>query len=1347
MAIQNLRSSDAHKRPIPTVLSAGQIAINTNQASPGLFFKDSNGDLVKVGPVHIGTSAPNSSPATTAADALVSGTVYQILTVGNTDFTAVGASANTVGTVFTATGAGTGTGTVSGQQGNEKGEQWLDTTGGTYVLKIYDGTAWRSESGTFVDASGDNMTGNLTLGTDKVVLNATSGNVTLEGDLNTGTFSAGSTTTAGTNVLASGQINIQQASGSTGYFTRGFRGNTETYYVKADGSASFASDVQSGGNPVSGIAAGTKISSSGIISAARATGNTIWAGYKTGTGGTTSSITADGVATFASNVQAGGDPNNGSANGCKVFSSGAYYASRSSNSNIFVGFTTGTSSATVELKASGAATFAGLITGNGNIVSNRTSSSNTCFQATLNGSTKATINADGSATFNSSIQSGEYAAGAAGSIQIFNNTASAQAFKVGNTTNGSNIAMKSDGSATFAGAVTVTDGTSNVYSYLSPGGNVQAARAAQSATASVWEGYGAGSLTSKINSDGSATFAGQLRVNNQAQIYRPAAVGGSTSGNTLLIFKSDVGGTAVTKASITTDGAAEFVGNTIVGSDPDVTSNSGCKLFATGTIRARSTSSTSSGILFEGFGAGQSSSQFKVNADGSAIFAGPQTLATPSSPASNGYTAHINNTEASTAACYSANNHNAHGINFLGVDGANSNAITCKIMNDGSATFGVFPNRLDINAGYLLQYSNQAQANLVLRKTDSLRNSDPVLEVQNNTAAVKSKLYADGSAEFKGDLTLGSYNAGSNGVRGLFYTETAGLTVQAVAGSTQNLLTGLGGNSSDVKFKILANGAATFGAFDQSSTSGNGTIISHDGQVTVQRPSGSSSFLFRGFQGTTQKYFVKADGSAEFAGGAAEFKSTGELQIDRTNAANTLLGFYLNGSNTGFIRANGSASFASDAAFGTGAADSRITLGSHGTAGTNNSVHIRADSQNLLFMCGSAGVTKFEQNGTQRLLINDAGNVMIGQGDPSVDLHVKAAATGDHTVRIEGTGTSGDTVLNLKGATNDWQIAAPNSASVYGLVFKDVTNNRIPLFLNSTGNADFAGGYGSSGVTITDDGEVRADSQITSNRSSGVCFSAQQGGSQKVSINADGSASFGSGNFIISSGGTILADNGGNPASAAKVNINSNGSATFAGGISSNRAASGDSCFIARHNGTANAIISSDGSANFGGSSTPNGTSIGGSGFITESGNRKTLYAATTSNSGALARFFNNNGQVGVISVSGTGTAYVESSDYRLKENVVDITDGIARVKQLQPRRFNFIADANTTVDGFLAHEAQTVVPEAVIGTHNEVDEDGNAVMQGIDKSKLVPLLTAALQEAIAKIETLEAKVAALEAG
>tara|TARA_R100000995_G_C3428764_1_gene97493 strand:+ start:74 stop:676 length:603 start_codon:yes stop_codon:yes gene_type:complete len=111
-----------------------------------------------------------------------------------------------------------------------------------------------------------------------------------------------------------------------------------------------------------------------------------------------------------------------------------------------------------------------------------------------------------------------------------------------------------------------------------------------------------------------------------------------------------------------------------------------------------------------------------------------------------------------------------------------------------------------------------------------------------------------------------------------------------------------------------------------------------------------------------------------------------------------------------------------------------------------------------------------------------------------------------------------------------------------------------------------------------------------------------------------------------------------------------------------------------------------------------------------------------------------------------SAVAYNTSSDHRLKEAVVDMTGAIDRVKQLAPKRFNFIADPNdTTVDGFLAHEAQAVVPEAVTGTHNEVDAGGNAVMQGIDQSKLVPLLTGALREAIAKIEALEARVKTLE--
>ena len=151
-----------------------------------------------------------------------------------------------------------------------------------------------------------------------------------------------------------------------------------------------------------------------------------------------------------------------------------------------------------------------------------------------------------------------------------------------------------------------------------------------------------------------------------------------------------------------------------------------------------------------------------------------------------------------------------------------------------------------------------------------------------------------------------------------------------------------------------------------------------------------------------------------------------------------------------------------------------------------------------------------------------------------------------------------------------------------------------------------------------------------------------------------------------------------------------------------------------------------------------------------------------TGGTGATQIIFLAAGGTGVGSIQSTGssTSYNTSSDYRLKENVTAISDGITRLKTLKPSRFNFIADAETTVDGFLAHEV-TAVPEAITGTKDQVVtqamiDSGDApqdsklndpIYQEIDQAKLVPLLTAALQEAVTKIEVLETKVAALEAG
>ena len=124
-----------------------------------------------------------------------------------------------------------------------------------------------------------------------------------------------------------------------------------------------------------------------------------------------------------------------------------------------------------------------------------------------------------------------------------------------------------------------------------------------------------------------------------------------------------------------------------------------------------------------------------------------------------------------------------------------------------------------------------------------------------------------------------------------------------------------------------------------------------------------------------------------------------------------------------------------------------------------------------------------------------------------------------------------------------------------------------------------------------------------------------------------------------------------------------------------------------------------------------------------------------------VASFRNASNQVvGTISCTNIATTYATSSDYRIKENVVDMTGAVDRVKQLKPSRFNFTADPSKIVDGFLAHEAQEVVPESVTGVKDALYPNGDPLLQGIDQSKIVPLLTGAIKELIARIEVLEAK-------
>lgn len=118
---------------------------------------------------------------------------------------------------------------------------------------------------------------------------------------------------------------------------------------------------------------------------------------------------------------------------------------------------------------------------------------------------------------------------------------------------------------------------------------------------------------------------------------------------------------------------------------------------------------------------------------------------------------------------------------------------------------------------------------------------------------------------------------------------------------------------------------------------------------------------------------------------------------------------------------------------------------------------------------------------------------------------------------------------------------------------------------------------------------------------------------------------------------------------------------------------------------------------------------------------------------------------VGAISVSATNTTYGTSSDYRLKENVASINDGLEAINLLNPVYFNFKKNPHNIQAGFIAHEMGNVIPTAVQGEKDGVDEEGNPVYQSVDASYVVPYLVASIQELSDRLNQAEAEIETLK--
>jgi hypothetical protein len=453
-----------------------------------------------------------------------------------------------------------------------------------------------------------------------------------------------------------------------------------------------------------------------------------------------------------------------------------------------------------------------------------------------------------------------------------------------------------------------------------------------------------------------------------------------------------------------------------------------------------------------------------------------------------------------------------------------------------------------------------------------------------------------------------------------------------------------------------------------------------------------------------------------------------------------------------------------------------------------------------IYLQSTTGFASFYTNGSEQMRIDSSGNVGIGTTSPAVPFHVSSnnGAIARFANNSATDTTSYINVINANDTSNGTVVAHLSDNSSYignqqNSHLALVTNDTERMRIDSSGNVGIgetspssygkfavtAAGIGNhinstsgaGGINFYEGGSGRF-SLRTLNGSAGLAFYDTFNGAERMRIDSSGALLVGA-TSNTSRGGSATKQLIKFGSGQEYLDLQSNNTTTNTAILFSDGSTGSYGAIRYRHNGdslefmtasTERMRIDSSGFLTVGNTSA---LSVGviGSKFNGSIHNGIVVETTRDATGSTFIRFNDSDSAaIGSIYQNGASTVlYATSSDYRLKENVIYDWTALDRLNQLKPARFNFIADADTTVDGFLAHEVQDIVPEAIMGIHNEIevwkedeelpegvnvgdnktDEDGNTipVYQGIDQSKLVPLLVKAVQELSAKVETLEAQL------